>query len=61
MQKIKVLLVDDEYLALQLLENFVQQVPELELVAKTKSPNEAIDILNQNLLIYFFWIFKCQK
>ena len=44
MQKIKVLLVDDEYLALQLLENFVQQVPELELVAKTKSPNEAIDI-----------------
>ena len=54
MQKIKVLLVDDEYLALQLLENFVQQVPELELMAKTKSPNEAIDILNRESIDLLF-------
>lgn len=54
MQIIKVLLVDDEYLALQLLDNFVQQVPELELVAKTKSPNEAIDILNRESIDLLF-------
>ena len=35
---IKTLLVDDEYLALNLLENFVHQVPGLEIVAKVKSP-----------------------
>ena len=54
MQKIKVLLVDDEFLALQLLENFVKEVPELELVAKTKSPMEAQNILsNTNIDILF--------
>ncbi len=54
MQKIKVLLVDDEYLALQLLENFLQEVPELELVAKTKSPMEAQNILsNTNIDLLF--------
>jgi len=54
MQKIKVLLVDDEFLALQLLENFVKDVPELELVAKTKSPMEAQNILsNTNIDLLF--------
>jgi len=48
MQKIKVLIVDDEYLALQLLEIFIKKVPELELVAKTKSPIKAIDILSNH-------------
>lgn len=46
MTTIKVLLVDDEYLALDLLENFVKEVPDLEMVAKVKSPMAAIDILN---------------
>ena len=46
MKTIKVLLVDDEYLALDLLENFVKEVPDLEMVAKVKSPMAAIDILN---------------
>ena len=54
MQKIKVLLVDDEYLALQLLENFLQEVPQLELVAKTKSPIEAQNILNQENIDLLF-------
>ena len=54
MQKRKVLLVDDEYLALQLLENFITKVPELEVVAKTKSPIEAIDILNQETIDLLF-------
>jgi len=54
MQKIKVLLVDDEFLALQLLENFVKDVPELELVAKTKSPIEAQHILSRDRIDLLF-------
>ena len=54
MQKIKVLLVDDEFLALQLLENFVKEVPELELVAKTKSPIEAQHILSRDRIDLLF-------
>ena len=54
MQKIKVLLVDDEFLALQLLENFVKEVPELELVAKTKSPIEAQHILSRDRICLLY-------
>ena len=54
MQKIKVLLVDDEYLALQLLEKFVKEVPQLELVAKTKSPVAAQNILKQESIDLLF-------
>lgn len=54
MTTIKVLLVDDEYLALDLLENFVKQVPDLELVAKVKSPMTAIDILHKEEIDLLF-------
>ncbi|MCO6479186.1 MAG: response regulator transcription factor [Phaeodactylibacter sp.] len=47
MNTIKTLLVDDEYLALNLLEEFIKKVPELEVVAKVKSPIKALEILNQ--------------
>ncbi len=43
---IKILLVDDEYLALNLLENYIQQLPDLEIVRKVKSPLEALEVLN---------------
>ena len=51
--KIKTLLVDDEPLALQVLENYVSQLPELELAgmcsnaieANEKIQNEDIDLL----------------
>lgn len=45
--RIKTLLVDDEYLALNLLENFINQVPGLEIVAKVKSPMQALEILRE--------------
>lgn len=45
---IKTLLVDDEYLALDLLEEFTKQVPDLEVVDKVKSPMKALDILQQS-------------
>lgn len=47
MKTIKTLLVDDEFLALNLLEGFIQKVPDLEIVGKEKSPLKALEILNQ--------------
>ena len=41
----KVLLVDDEYLALDLLEEFLRQLPQASLVAKCKSAMEAMTVL----------------
>ncbi|MBK8567161.1 MAG: response regulator transcription factor [Saprospiraceae bacterium] len=43
---IKTLLVDDEYLALNLLETFIKDVPGLEVVGKVKSAVAALDVLN---------------
>lgn len=41
----KCLLVDDEHLALALLENFVQRLPGLEIIEKCRSPIRAIEVL----------------
>ncbi len=53
-QIIKTMLVDDEYLALNLLETFVEKVPSLEIVAKTKSPIEAVAILQREEIDLLF-------
>lgn len=42
---IRCLLVDDEHFALALLEKYVRQIPDLELVAACKSPVRAVEIL----------------
>lgn len=47
MSTYRVLLVDDEYLALDLLENYVRQVPDLEVVGRYKSPVAALAALQQ--------------
>lgn len=44
---IKTLLVDDEFLALNLLEEFTKKVPDMEIVDKVKSPMKALDLLQQ--------------
>ena len=54
MQKIKTLLVDDEYLALNLLEEFIRKDDALEIVAKVKSPMKAIEVLNSNTIDLLF-------
>ncbi len=54
MANMKTLLVDDEYLALNLLEEFTRQVPDLEIVDKVKSPMKALDILNQTPIDLLF-------
>lgn len=45
MSNIRCLLVDDEHLALALLEKFIQNTPGLEVAAVCKSPVRAIEIL----------------
>ena len=47
MKNLKILLVDDEYLALNLLEQFIAEIPDLEIVGKVKSPIQALDILQK--------------
>ncbi|MBK8043368.1 MAG: response regulator transcription factor [Haliscomenobacter sp.] len=45
MNPIKTLLVDDEYLALHLLGEFLRQIPGIEVVAQVTSPMKALEIL----------------
>ena len=44
----KALIVDDEYLALDLLEEFISRLPDVALVGKTKNPVEAQEVMNSN-------------
>ncbi len=43
---IQTLLVDDEYLALKLLEEYISKVPDFEIAGMVKSPIKAIEILS---------------
>jgi two-component system, LytTR family, response regulator LytT len=54
MNKVKTLLVDDEYLALNLLEGFASQLPILEIVAKVKSPLQAAEVIQQQNIELLF-------
>lgn len=54
MNKIKILLIDDEFLALNLLEQYANQLPELEIVGKIKSPIQALDVLNRETIDILF-------
>lgn len=54
MYKTKVLLVDDEYLALQLLESYLIQFDHFEILGKEKSPITALNLLrNQEVDLLF--------
>ena len=52
--KIKCLLVDDEPLAMDILESYIQQVPDLELVGKCESALKAYEILRQQEIDLIF-------
>ena len=54
MSSIKTLVVDDEFLALNLLENFIEQTPDLVLVGKERNPLEALKILNSQPIDLLF-------
>lgn len=48
MSKIKCIIVDDEPLAISLLEQYVQKIPFLELVFSTENPIEALEFIQNN-------------
>lgn len=48
MNKIKCVIVDDEPLAISLLESYVHKVPFLEMVFSTENPIEAMDYVQKN-------------
>ena len=52
--KLKALLVDDEPLALEVAEVFLQQIPGVEIVAKCESAVEAFQVLNKNAVDVIF-------
>ncbi len=51
---IQTLLVDDEYLALNLMTKFASQIPDIEVTNKVKSPLDALTILNQKPIDLLF-------
>jgi DNA-binding LytR/AlgR family response regulator len=54
MENYNILLVDDEYLALNLLEEFLSRVPGMEVIGKCKSPIDALQILQQENIDILF-------
>jgi len=54
MTKIKALIVDDEYLALDLLAEFISRLPDVELVGRAKNPIEAQEIMNKHTVDLLF-------
>lgn len=48
MKKIKCIIVDDEPLAISLLQSYVQKVPFLELVFSTENPIDALEFIQNN-------------
>lgn len=53
-QQLKTVCVDDEFLALQLLEKYIGDTPELELVETFKSPMDALSFLKSNKVDLLF-------
>lgn len=54
MSRIRCLLVDDEHLALALLEKYIGQIPDLEVVGACKSPIRAVELLQQEAVDVLF-------
>ena len=54
MEKIKCLIVDDEELARNLVENYIERLPYLEVVAKCANPLEAMKILREQKVDLMF-------
>ena len=50
MNELKCLIVDDEPLALDLLEDYIKHTPFLELVARCSSGQEVLDVLRKEMV-----------
>lgn len=54
MEKIQTLLVDDEFLALKLLEDYLSKLPEFRIVEKFRSPLKAVELINSRKIDLLF-------
>ncbi len=54
MNKIRCLVLDDEPLAIDVLVNYIQKMPELELAAACTEPMEALSLIHQNKVDLLF-------
>lgn len=54
MSRIRCLLVDDEHLALALLEKYISRIPDLEVAGVCKSPIRAVELLQQEAIDLLF-------
>lgn len=59
MTKLRCIAVDDEPLALDIIEDYVSKVPFLELVKRTENAIEALQLVQAGELIWYSWTFKC--
>lgn len=57
--KLTCIAIDDEPLALKLLENFIRHSDDLELLASFNSSQSAQLFLLENQVDCIFWILKC--
>ena len=55
------LIVDDEPLALDLLEAYVQRTPFLRLCARCGSALEVLQLLDEHSIDLIFWISRCRN
>lgn len=45
---VNVVIIDDEYLAIQVLESFISKIPDYQIIAKFENPLDALDFLHKN-------------
>lgn len=57
---LRCLAIDDEPLALELLEDNISKVPYMQLVAKCSNPIEAMKVLQEQAVDLIFLIYRCR-
>lgn len=54
MERFKVIVVDDEYLARELMSTYIQKIPDLDLIASVENPMEVQNIINHHQVDLMF-------
>ena len=60
MKTLTCMIVDDEPLAVKMLEDFVSRTPYLRLAASFNDPVLALSTLRESSVACFSWIFRCR-
>jgi DNA-binding LytR/AlgR family response regulator len=57
--EIKTVIIDDEPLAIEILENYCHTLPEIRVLKTFTNPVEALGFIHKNQVDLVFWIYKC--